>query len=154
MEFFERTGKMAIGTRVRLLAETITGDAAELYKAYGVNLQPRWFPVLYFLAQTESETITGIAKAIGHSHPSVSKLIRELTAAGYVTGKSDKSDGRRNPVKLSRKGKQVMVKMTDQFTDVAAAVEEISAQSRHNLWLAIEEWENILRKKSLLQRVL
>ena len=154
MEFFEKTGKMAIGSRVRLLAETITGDAAQLYQAYGFDLQPRWFPVLYYLSDHDSETITGIARAIGHSHPSVSKLIGELTAAGYVTGKPDRVDARRNRVKLSRRGKEVMEKMQDQFADVAAAVDEISAQSRHDLWQAMQEWENLLREKSLLQRVL
>ncbi len=154
MEFFEQTGKMAIGSRVRLLAETLTGDAAQLYQSYGFDVQPRWFPVLYHLAGRESETITGIAKAIGHSHPSVSKLIQELTRAGYVGSKSDKVDARRNRVKLSRKGKDIMEKMTHQFADVAGAVEEISAQSRHDLWLAIEEWENLLNEKSLMQRVM
>lgn len=37
--------------------------------------------------------------------------------------------------------------------DVISAVESLSAQTRNDLWKAIEEWEFLLQQKSLLQRV-
>ncbi|MCD8176468.1 MAG: GNAT family N-acetyltransferase [Tannerellaceae bacterium] len=43
--------------------------------------------------------------------------------------------------------------MPDQYTDVMAAIERISQQTRHDLWKAIEEWEYLLSEKSLLKRV-
>src|SRR5688500_18818411 len=104
MNFFNRTGKMAIGSRLRMLTDKITEDAAQLYKLYGANLEPKWFPVFYVLAQGEN-TITAIAEDIGHSHPSVSKIVREMAKAGIVVEKKDKNDGRRNVVSLSKKGR-------------------------------------------------
>lgn len=50
MDFFNQTGKLAIGSRLRMLTDKITVDAAAIYKMFGVDLKPKWFPVfLYYL---------------------------------------------------------------------------------------------------------
>jgi DNA-binding MarR family transcriptional regulator/GNAT superfamily N-acetyltransferase len=152
MNFFNQTGKMAIGSRLRMLTDKITEDAAQLYQLYGVNIQPKWFPVFYTLSHGDN-TITAIAEEIGHSHPSVSKIVSEMSKQGMVTEKKDKNDGRRNVISLSRKGKEAAEKIQSQYADVSNAIEEIIAASRHNLWQAIEEWEFLLNKQSLFQRV-
>jgi len=144
---------MAIGSRLRMLTETITEDAAQIYTLYGIDMQPKWFPVFYLLSQGTAKTITEIAREIGHSHPSVSKIIREMAAKGLVNEKRETDDGRRNMVCLSPVGREIMEKIQDQYTDVGNAIEEISAQATHDLWKAIEEWEYLLEQKSLLQRV-
>lgn len=154
MEFFNRVGKIAIGSRLRMLTEKITEDAAKLYKLYGIEMQPKWFPVFYVLSECEEATITAIAREIGHSHPSVSKIIREMSKKGVVTEKKDEQDGRRNMVSLSEKGKAFQAKIQEQYTDVGAAIEEISSLTRNDLWQAVEEWEYLLEQKPLLQRVL
>jgi DNA-binding MarR family transcriptional regulator/GNAT superfamily N-acetyltransferase len=153
MEFFNRVGKLALGSRLRMLTERITDDAAQIYKLYDIELQPKWFPVFYVLSQGENKTITAIAKEIGHSHPSVSKIITEMSDKGYVTERKDKADGRTNIVSLSPKGKTITDKIAVQYTDVNNAIEEILTQTRHDLWQAIEEWEFLLEQKNLLRRV-
>jgi DNA-binding MarR family transcriptional regulator/GNAT superfamily N-acetyltransferase len=154
MQFFNQTGKMAIGSRLRLLTEKITEDAARIYKLYNISMQPKWFPVFYVLSQGEAKTITSIAREIGHSHPSVSKIISEMLKAGYVKEMKDKTDGRRNAVKLSAKGNEITTKIKDQYIDVNNAIGELSAQTRNDLWKAIEEWEFLLEQKTLFTRVM
>lgn len=144
---------MAIGSRLRMLTEKVTEDAAAIYTLYHIELQPKWFPVFYVLSQDEEKTITAIAREIGHSHPSVSKIISEMLEAGLVTEQKDKADGRRNMVSLSAKGKAITLKIQDQYHDVESAILEISEQATHDLWKAIEEWEFLLEQKSLLRRV-
>ena len=153
MEFFNQTGKMAIGSRLRLLTDTITADAAGIYQLYEIDLQPKWFPVFHALSQG-SFTITEIAQQIGHSHPSVSKIVAEMSKKGLITEKKDKQDGRKNVVSLSKKGKELTEKIKDQYTDVTNAVEAVSNNTQHDLWKAIEEWEFLLNRKSLFQYVL
>ncbi|MBE9462362.1 GNAT family N-acetyltransferase [Dyadobacter subterraneus] len=153
MEFFNHIGKMALGSRLRMLTEKITEDAAQIYKLYDIDMQPKWFPVFYVLSKGEEKTITAIAREIGHSHPSVSKIISEMSKKGFVREKKDETDGRRNVVCLSEKGMQVTHQIEAQYVDVASAIDEISAQTRNDLWKAIEEWEFVLEQKSLLRRV-
>ncbi len=153
MNFFDTVGKLALGSRLRLLTEKITDDAAQIYKLYGIDMHPKWFPVFYILSTGEAMTITAIAREIGHSHPSVSKIITEMAKQGLVKEKKDKTDGRRNMVCLSAKGMEVTEKIQDQYTDVNAAIEELSAVTRNDLWKAIEEWEFLLEQKALFRRV-
>jgi len=144
---------MAIGSRLRLLTDKITEDASRIYELYGVDLKAKWFPIFFILSDGEARMITSIAKEIGHSHPSVSNIIKEMSAKGLVKEKKDKGDGRRNVIELSSKGKKVAEKMKDQYMDVTSAIDRISLQAEHDLWKAIEEWEFLLTEKSLLKRV-
>jgi len=153
MNFFDNVGPMAIGSRLRMLTEKITEDAANIYRLYDIDMQPKWFPVFYVLSAGEDKTITAIAREIGHSHPSVSKIIGEMSTKGLVSENKDEADGRRNMVRLSKKGKQIALKIQDQYADLTRAIEQISDQTTHNLWKAIAEWEFVLEQKNLLSRV-
>lgn len=153
MEFFNKVGKLALGSRLRMLTEKMVADAYLIYEMYGVDLQPKWFPVFYVLSEDGEKAITEIAKEIGHSHPSVSKIISEMAKKGLITEKKDKTDGRRNVITLSKKGKEITEKIKDQYTDINSAVEELSSQATYDLWKAVAEWEYLLEQKSLFERV-
>jgi DNA-binding MarR family transcriptional regulator len=152
MDFYNQIGKMVIGSRLRLLTDKITIDAGQVYKLYEADLQPKWFPVFHRLSTGDS-TITAIASEIGHSHPSVSKIVSEMIKKGMVIEKKDATDKRRTTVGLSAKGKKTAEKIRTLYTDVTNAVEGMLSRSRNDLWKAIEEWEFLLNEKSLLKRV-
>jgi len=152
--FFDKVGKMALGSRLRMLNERIGEDAKQLYFIYEVDLKPKWFPVFYVLSEAQKKSITAIANAIGHSHPSVCKIVREMSKAGLVLEKPDKDDGRKNIISLTGKGKKVAEKIKDQYLDVDRAIEDALNQTSHNLWKAMGEFEYLLDQKSFLARVL
>src|SRR5215208_4094296 len=114
-DFFSKTGKLALGSRLRMLTAKITEDALGIYQLYGVDLQPKWFPVFYVLSERGEKTITEIAAEIGHSQPSVSKIIGEMSKKGLVKEQKHPADGRRNVVTLSKTGKQITGKIKDQY---------------------------------------
>jgi len=153
MDFYTRTGKMALGSRLRRLSEQMTEQAAAIYDLYQIDLQPRWFPVFYSLSPTEEKSITGISKEIGQTHPSVSQVVRELANKGYVIEKKGEADGRKNFVLLSEAGQAMRGKMQAQLDDVTTAIEKAMKETDHDLWRAIGEWEFLLEQKSLLRRV-
>lgn len=154
MKIYEQLGRVALGTRVRFLGEQITADAAQVYALYGIDMNPKWFPVFYALTQAREKTITSLAEEIGHSHVSVSKIVREMIKAGLVKEKSSAADRRRTMVSLTPAGAKIAVKIEDQLKDVRSAVDEMSARAKHDLWEALEEWESLLTQKSLLRRVI
>ncbi len=155
MDIFNRTGKMALGSRLRLLTSKVTEDAAQIYELYNIaGFSPKWFPVFFVLSETEEKTITEIAKEIGHSQPSVTKIIKEMTKAGLVKDKLNSNDKRRNVVGLTAEGTSLAKKMIEeQCADIDVAIDEIINQSTNNLWEALAEWEFLLEQKSLLKRV-
>lgn len=153
MDFYEKTGKMAIGSRLRRLSELLTEQASEVYSLYDVDIQPKWFPVFYVLAAGEERSITQIAQEIGHSHPSVSTIVKEMIKMGVVVKAANKTDGRENYVMLTDKGYAINGRIQIQYKDVNAAVETALAETQNNIWNAISEWEYLLGQKSLLKRV-
>lgn len=153
MDFFDKVGKVALGSRLRLMTAAITDDAAKIYELYGLDFMPKWYPVFYLLTEEREITITEIANEIGHSQPSVSKIIQEMTAAGLVHENLKTEDKRKNSVALTEKGLLISNELKLQSIDVEAAVESLIAESNNNLWAALEEWEFLLEQKSLLKRV-
>ena len=39
MDFFNRTGKIAIGSRLRMLTDAVTSDASQIYELYGIDIK-------------------------------------------------------------------------------------------------------------------
>jgi len=145
---------MALGSRLRRLSELLTDQAAKVYELYQVELHPKWFPVFYALSAGEEKSITEIAREIGHSHPSVSTIVKEMLKKGVILECPNKSDGRKNYIKLSDTGLAMNRKLQEQLTDVNAAIETAFKETQYNIWEAIEEWEFLLEQKDLAKRVL
>jgi GNAT superfamily N-acetyltransferase/DNA-binding MarR family transcriptional regulator len=154
MDFYSKIGKMALGSRLRRLSESLTEQASEVYSLYDVEIRPKWFPVFYALSPGGEKSITQIAQEIGHSHPSVSTIVKEMVKKDVVMKGANKSDGRENYVMLTNKGLAINKLIQIQYLDVNAAVETALAETQNNIWKAIEEWEYLLERKSLLKRVL
>ncbi|PZP40192.1 MAG: MarR family transcriptional regulator [Pseudopedobacter saltans] len=155
MELFNKTGKMALGSRLRFMANKVTEDAAKIYELYDVEgFSPKWFPVFFVLSENQALTITEIATEIGHSQPSVTKIIKEMTTAELVEDNLKTEDRRRNMVGLTSKGKILAEKMKkEQCSDIDIVIDDIIAEATNNLWEALAEWEFLLDQKSLLKRV-
>ena len=153
MDFFERTGKMAIGSRMRVLTESLTRDAASIYGLYGIDIKPKWFPVFYSLTDEHPKSVTSIAKEIGQSHPSVSTIVKEMIKAEIITEVDDKTDRRCTLLTLTEYGKKLSQELIAQLRDVERAVEQISSECDNDLWAAIADWEKAVGRKSMLERV-
>ena len=153
MDFYVHTGKMALGSRLRRLSEMLTEDAHKIYDLYEVPIDPKWFPVFYVLSHQEEASITEIAQAIGHSHPSVSQIVKEMKKKGLVVTNKNIRDARVNVAKLTNDGREIISKIKPQYSDVTQAVEELLQETRSDLWNLIEEVEFLLADKSMFDRV-
>lgn len=153
MDFYRQTGKMALGSRLRRLSERLTEDASKIYALYDVALDPKWFPVFYVLSYQEDTSITEIANIIGHSHPSVSQIVKEMKKKGMLLTDKSGHDARVNVARLSDQGKNLLPKIEIQYQDVTQAVDDLLSNAHDDLWNAVEEIEFLLNEKSFYDRV-
>lgn len=153
IELFEISGILSLGSRLRRLSDIITRDAGEIYKQYGLDIKPKWFPVLYMLMNGSDNSVTAIAKAIGQTHPSVSNLVKELVAAGLAEESRDAADRRSTLVRLTDKGIALKSEFVRVCDDVAAVATSIDSGATDKLWEALAYWEEALADKTLLDRV-
>ncbi len=138
MELYSLAGHMALGSRLRRLADVLTADAQKLYQLYGVEIDPRWFPVFYMLANKESAAITELATDIGQSHPAVSQVVREMTKANVVEANKCPEDARVNRVSLTVRGKAISKRLFPQCADVNIAVDDIFKAVGTDLWAELD----------------
>ena len=153
MDFYQQAGTLALGSRLRRLSGRLTEDASKIFDLYSVDIQPKYFPVFYVLSHIQEASIAEIAQIIGHSHPSVSQIVKQMSKRGLVTTRKHTGDARVNVVALSPMGRQLIPKIEQQYVDVEQAVEELLSETQNNLWKAVEEVEFVLADKGLLSRV-
>lgn len=150
---FEKTGHIALSSRLRVFTSQLTDEAQKIFDLYEVQLSPNWFLVFYILSDGSKKTITQIAEEIKHSQPSVTKIIKEMKISGLVTTNITSVDKRANVVALSKSGLEISEKIKPVLVDLNLAIENVQAEANTNLWEALNEWEFLFDQKSLLKRV-
>lgn len=151
MNIIDEIGILALSTRLQRLSEQLRKDGALVYKSFGIDFEPKWFPVIYTLHIKEKLSVVEIANEIGYSHPSTISLLKELEKLKIISSKKDKSDERKRLIILTAKGKELVEKMQPVWTIMKNTLEEI-ANNQNNLLKAIEEAEQKLAKQGFFQR--
>ncbi|WP_163411364.1 MarR family winged helix-turn-helix transcriptional regulator [Flavobacterium ajazii] len=153
MNIIDESGILAISTRLQRLSEQLRKDGALVYKSYGIDFEPKWFPVIYTLFYKETLSVVEIANEIGYTHPSTISLLKELEKQKLIRSKKDKIDERKRLIQLTPKGRELIEQMKPVWEVMKNALTEIT-ENQNNLLKAIEEAENKILHQSFLQRAL
>lgn len=153
LEIYRQTGALALGSRLRQLGEMLAEQSARVHELYQLGIDTKWFPVFFMLRNGESLSISALSEAIGHSHASVSKIVKEMSAAGLAQRKKVPGDGRINQVCLTRLALKRLEAFEQQNADVELVVESMLSACSNNLWEALEEFEQRLLEQDFFSRV-
>jgi DNA-binding MarR family transcriptional regulator len=153
MNIIDSSGALALSTRLQRLAEQLRKDGALFYKSYGVEFEPKWFPVIFTLSHHPLLSVIELAAEIGYTHPSTISLLKELEKEKLIRSKKDKTDERKRLLELTQKGKQLVDTMHPIWNVMESALDEI-ASNNDNLLRAINQAEETLKKQSFLQRAM
>ena len=153
LEMYRQAGPLALGSRLRQLGESLAEEAARVNLMYQTGLDPKWFPVFFMLRDGKCLSVSAIAEAIGHSHASVSKIVKEMVAAGLLQNLKKPGDGRVNQVCLSDKAELILPCFEQQNADAEVVVESMLARCSENLWTAINDFEEQLEQQSFHDRI-
>lgn len=151
MNVIDASGLLAIATRLQRLSERLRKDGALIYKAYGIDFEPKWFPVIYTLHCKPLLSVVEIASEIGYTHPSTISLLKELEKQRLIRSRRDKVDERKRLLQLTEKGKALVEQVQPVWKVMTAAIAEFT-DTRNNLMKAIVEVEAQLDRQSFLQR--
>ncbi|CEJ69464.1 MarR family protein [Chryseobacterium oranimense] len=153
MNIIDESGILAISTRLQRLSEQLRKDGAMIYKSFGIDFEPKWFPVIFTLHHKEMLSVVEIANEIGYTHPSTISLLKELEKQKLIQSKKDKQDERRRLIILTPKGIELIEKMQPVWELVSKVLGEI-ADNKNNLLAAINEAEEKIAEQSFYQRAL
>lgn len=151
MNVIDQSGILAISTRLQRLSEQIRKDGLLIYKAYGIDFEPKWFPVVYTLHIKSVLSVVEIAAEIGYTHPSTISLLKELEKEQLIRSERDRQDERKRLIRLTEKGKELIRKMEPVWKNMTKALEELT-DTQNNLMRAIGEVEAQMRQESFFER--
>ncbi|WP_442587705.1 MarR family winged helix-turn-helix transcriptional regulator [Pedobacter sp. AW31-3R] len=153
MNIIDESGILALSTRLQRLSEQLRKDGALVYKAFDIDFEPKWFPVIYTLHHKEILSVVEIAAEIGYTHPSTISLLKELEKQKLIRSKKDKVDERKRLIQLTAKGKELILKMKPVWEIMIAVLTEVT-NNQNNMLKAIKEAEEKIASQSFLQRAL
>lgn len=153
MNIIDESGILAISTRLQRLSEQLRKDGALIYKAYDIDFEPKWFPVIFTLYHKKTLGVVEIANEIGYTHPSTISLLKELEKQKLIVSKKDKQDERRRLIELAPKGKDLIEKMKPVWELMSKVLGEIADNTNH-LLTAINEAEEKIAEQSFYQRAM
>lgn len=153
MNVINEAGILAISTRLHRLSEQLRKDGALIYKAFGIDFELKWFPVIFTIYKKEIASVVEIANEIGYTHPSTITLLKELEKQGLIQWEKDKQDERKRLFKLTQKGQQLIEKMKPVWELMSRILGDI-ADNTNNLLNAIDEAEEKIASQSFYQRAL
>ena len=147
----DRSGILAIATRLLRLSEVLRKDASQIYAAAGIPFEPKWFPVMYVLDAKCPLSVMEIAGEIGYTHPSTISLLQQLEKQRLVRSSRDKSDSRKRLVHLTPKGQDLIERMKPVWRQMSLVLTDLT-DTPHPLLPALDEVERRLQKESFLER--
>ncbi|WP_431609543.1 MarR family winged helix-turn-helix transcriptional regulator [Chryseobacterium sp. 'Rf worker isolate 10'] len=153
MNVINEAGILAISTRLHRLSEQLRKDGALIYKAFGIDFELKWFPVIFTIYKKEIASVVEIANEIGYTHPSTITLLKELEKQELIQWEKDKQDERKRMFILTSKGKELIEKMKPVWELMSQILGDIS-DNKNNLLTAIDEAEEKIASQSFYQRAL
>ncbi len=104
-------GILALGTRLRVLSEAMMAGVKGFYDDFGLDFEPRWFPVFQLVQREPGLSIAACAERIGVSHTAVKDLTRPMVAAGLITLEPDPRDARAKALRLTEAGEVLFTRL-------------------------------------------
>lgn len=151
MGIIDESGILAIATRLQRLSEQMRKDGLLIYKAHGIDFEPKWFPVIYTLYHKPVLSVIEVATEIGYTHPSTIGLLKELEKLKLIRSSKDKADERKRLVQLTEKGKALIEQMKPVWQIMIDAATGLT-NTQNNLMKAIAEVEQQMEIQSFYQR--
>ncbi|GAB3035720.1 MarR family winged helix-turn-helix transcriptional regulator [Bowmanella dokdonensis] len=153
-DFLDELAELALGSRLKRLAERMLADASAIYAAYGADLQPRWFTLLALLYHKGEVSVVEAAEYLGLSQPAISQFCTQLSARKLVRQTPCKKDSRRRLITLTQQGRSQVEAIQPMWQAVREAARELCEQGGNDFYQSLRQCEQAFGQKSLYQRTM
>lgn len=156
MQFYQDLGFLIFGSRLRRLSEYYLAEVNRVYQEKGIAFEASWFPVFFLLSQQPELSLVDISQQLQTSHSAVSQLISSLRKKGWVELLKSPQDGRKQLVRLSVAGKQLLGQVKPVWSELAGSLQQLAGEDPRiaPLLEGLSALEERLKHKSLSERIL
>jgi DNA-binding MarR family transcriptional regulator/N-acetylglutamate synthase-like GNAT family acetyltransferase len=154
MDTLRDVGSLGLASRLKRISDGLFKSVEEIYEANSIALSPRAFSVLYALSIKEKVAVTELATMLRLSHPAIVQQARELEAVGYAQSFSDKSDGRRTLLSLTKKGTALLKEISPIWDVMRSEIDNRIKASGQDLLQCLSFLEDSFQSRPLSVAVL
>lgn len=148
----EKSKSLVLGNLLQRLNENLRKEAQQFYKSQNIDFEPKWFPVIYVLAQKQAISIVELSQEIGYSHPTTISLLKELEKKELIGSTKDAKDERKRLITLTDKANEMIIQLQPLWLIMTEALVELT-DTENNLFKAINEVNQNLKSKNLFDRM-
>lgn len=154
-DILQDLGYLALGSRLKRLAERLQADALKIHEQAGLKTQPSHFPMLAALDRYGPLTVSEAVAALGVSQPAVTRCLLSLVDMDLVMTTASETDRRQKIISLTKAGQAVVTKMKrDVFPRVERAAAELFGGAPAGFLDHLGAVETAMEQQSLLSRAM
>lgn len=148
-------GPLALGSRLKRLAERMQADATKVFADRGLPIQGTHFPLLAALATYGPLSVTEAVEAVGISQPAVTRIHNALQKMGLTTVSPVEGDSRQKQIRLTPDGETLVNELKrDLWPQVRRAAQQLCEGPDADFLTQIGRVEAALQERSLHDRIL
>lgn len=154
MGFYEDTGILILGTRLKRLSERFLSEVGKIYDNLDIEFEAAWFPIIFLIHKKEVLSITEISKQLFFSQPAASQLVSLLGRKGFFLLTPDSKDKRRKLVSLTPYGKDVVSRLIPIWDILENLMLEMFEEEQVQIVDSFNQLEKKLNKINISKSVL
>jgi DNA-binding MarR family transcriptional regulator/GNAT superfamily N-acetyltransferase len=151
-DFFDEVGELGLGSRLKRLSDRVMADAGKIYKHFGVDMEPRWFPLLSLLNHEKEIGVVEASVRLGVSQPAISQFAKEMKDRGLLAVKRDAQDSRKRNLALTEEGHALIKRIQPMWKAVRSAAEELCQEADPRFFESLKKFEKAMDQRSLVAR--
>ncbi len=153
MNYLQELGHLAIASRLKNYTDILIRDVVQIYRNQNIDFEPRWFTTFYLLATKGEMSVMEISGHLNQTHPAINQVANALENKGLIISTKKDHDGRKRYLKLSRKGKQLFVKLEPLWKSIEQTVINYLDEIDPDFLDTLQKLENSLQEKSMYERI-
>ncbi len=153
MDYLQQIGFAGLNSRIKRLSDELLYSTRDYYKNAGLDIEPNWHLIFLLLEEHESLTITEISQELRMSHPACVKIIKKMKKRDYIDTTTDKSDSRKQLLKLSDKAKDRLPLFHKHWDACIETTKDLIKKSPHFLQ-ELSEFESLVSEENYMNRTI
>jgi DNA-binding MarR family transcriptional regulator/N-acetylglutamate synthase-like GNAT family acetyltransferase len=147
-------GYLALGSRLKRLAERVQTDATKAFSDRGIPVQATHFPLLAALTTYGPLSVTEAVEAVGISQPAVTRIHNSLQKLGLTRTVPVKGDNRQKQIRLTPKGEALIAELKhDMWPHVRRAAQALCEGPDTDILSQITRLEEGLQTRPIHLRI-
>lgn len=151
-DMMQELGALALGSRLKRLADALMQDGVRVYQSEGVGFEPRWFPVFVYLFRKGPTSITGLARGLGVSHPGINKIANELIGEKFAAPYRDRNDKRKRVLALTSIGRDKYQELEPTWRNIRQALQTAVDEGGGDFMRQLQALEESLQARDFYDR--